>query len=315
MLLNSPGQPEAVLNSTNQFCMIYLFGSILLTAYLILAFKVLEKFKLGIFQSIVFNYITCTIVGSLMSGNFAVISANIKAPWFAWACFMGLLFVALFNLVGITTQKISAAVSAVSYKVSLIIPAICSIYLYNETLTFLQWLGIILALAAVILTCWPKVIKNNSKIVEPYLLVLLPAFLFFGSGIQDTLIKYTEQAFLNDTNKDAFLGCAFASASLIGSIALSVRLVRRQQVFNWKNILAGIAIGVPNYFSIWCLVKYLQVSPLPSSAIIPINNLGIVLCSVLAAWLIFKEKLSVKNAAGIALSLVAIFLMALGGLL
>ena len=49
-----------------------------------------------------------------------------------------------------------------------------------------------------------------------------------------------------------------------------------------------------------------------SSAIIPINNMGIVLFSALAAWLLFKEKLSVTNWLGILLSAVAIALIAFG---
>ncbi|MEO7531130.1 MAG: hypothetical protein ABIS69_06955 [Sediminibacterium sp.] len=50
--------------------MFYLAGSILLTSYLTLAFKVCEKYKVNIFQAIVFNYITCVITGSFVNGSF-----------------------------------------------------------------------------------------------------------------------------------------------------------------------------------------------------------------------------------------------------
>lgn len=289
--------------------MIYLFGSILLTAYLILAFKMLKRLRLGVFQAIVFNYITCTITGSLMTGAFAINKENVGSNWFLWACLMGTIFIVLYNVVGITTKRIGAAVAAVSYKVSLIIPVIFSIYLYNEKLSLLQWLGILLALAAVMLTCVPTQQAKHKNSLHPVWLMALPAILFLGSGLQDTLIKYIEQAYLNDYNKDAFLSCAFAAAALLGSIALVVRLVRGQQIFNWKNVLAGILIGVPNYFSIWCFVKFLQVSPLKSSTIIPINNIGIVLVSAVVAWLLFKEHLSSVNWLGIFMALVAILLM------
>ena len=49
-----------------------------------------------------------------------------------------------------------------------------------------------------------------------------------------------------------------------------------------------------------------------SSAIIPINNMGIVLFSSLMAWLLFKEKLSFINWIGIMLALGAIALIAYG---
>jgi drug/metabolite transporter (DMT)-like permease len=293
--------------------MIYLIGSIVLTSYIILAFKMLERLKLGVFQSIVFNYITCTITGSIINGSFALNTENTGSNWFPWACLMGTIFIILYNLVGITTQRIGAAVAAVSYKISLIIPVIFSIYLYNEKLQTLQWIGILLALAAVVLTCLPNKQAERKNALNPVLLFALPAILFFGSGLQDTLIKYIEQAYLNDYNKDAFLSCAFAAAALLGSVALFVRLIRRQQIFNWRNVIAGILIGIPNYFSIWCLVKFLQVSNMPSSVAIPVNNMGIVLFSALVAWLIFKENLSRINWLGIVLSLTAISLMAIGG--
>jgi drug/metabolite transporter (DMT)-like permease len=248
-----------------------------------------------------------------MGNSFALNATNVQANWFGWACLMGAMFIVLYNIVGITTQRISAAVSAVAYKVSLVIPVIFGMCLYNEKLFTLQWLGIALAVMAVILTCWPS--SRSRKMTTPlWLSILLPAILFLGSGVQDAFIKYIEFSYLNDANKDAFLSSAFAAAAIIGTLALAVRLYKQQQIFDWRNVLAGICIGVPNYFSIWCLIRYLQVSRLPSGAIIPINNLGIVLCSALVAWLIFKENLNGKNAAGIFLSLIAIFLIAFGSL-
>jgi uncharacterized membrane protein len=45
------------------------------------------------------------------------------------------------------------------------------------------------------------------------------------------------------------------------------------------------------------------------SAMLPINNLGVVLVSALAAVLIFKEKLTRYNWVGVGLSLVALALL------
>ena len=85
--------------------------------------------------------------------------------------------------------------------------------------------------------------------------------------------------------------------------------------FAWKNLLAGVLIGVPNYFSIWCLVRFLKNSPWQSSASIPVNNMGIVLFSAVVAWLLFKERLSLINWLGILLSLIAIYFIAFGNTL
>jgi drug/metabolite transporter (DMT)-like permease len=144
------------------------------------------------------------------------------------------------------------------------------------------------------------------------LLFTLPAVLFFGSGLLDTLLKYVEQGYLNDANKNAYLSSAFAAAATIGLLVLMIQVIRGKQKISWKNIVAGIIIGIPNYFSIWCQVKFFQVSPWESSATIPINNMGIVLFSTIAAWFLFKESLSKTNWVGILLSVIAIVLIAFG---
>ena len=130
--------------------MLYLLGSIILTSYLTLAFKMCEKYGVSIFQAIVFNYITCVITGSVVNGSFPVNAEVVQTPWFRWACVMGVLFVSIFNVVGITAQKISVAVASVANKLSLIIPVVLSVYLYNETVAGWKLIGVLLALLAVV---------------------------------------------------------------------------------------------------------------------------------------------------------------------
>ncbi|MES1224812.1 MAG: EamA family transporter [Bacteroidota bacterium] len=295
--------------------MFYLAGSIVLTSYLTLAFKVLEKFRINPFHAIVFNYCTCVITGSIVNNEFPVHTSTTHEAWFKWALLMGCMFISIFSLLGITTQKAGVAVASVANKLSLIIPFIFSIYLYNEHVTALRILGIITALIAVILTCWPSgknVRDADSRKNASLWLFLLPALLFCSSGLLDTSIKYVEQVFLNEENKNAYLITAFAVAASIGLMLIAILVAAKQQKFSYKSIIAGICIGIPNYFSLWCLVKVLKRNAGNSSAVIPINNMGIVLFSSLVAWILFKEKLSLINWLGILLSIVAIALTAFG---
>jgi drug/metabolite transporter (DMT)-like permease len=295
--------------------MLYLIGSIILTSYLTLTFKVFEKSGINIFQAIVFNYCTCVITGSVVDEQFPIHSSTFHETWFPWALLMGTMFISIFNILGLTTQKISVAVASVANKLSLIIPFIFSIYLYNEHVTLLKITGIATALTAVILTCWPHQLLSEKSIaykINPLLLILLPAVLFFSSGLLDTLIKYAEQVYLNNDNKNIFLITAFAVAASVGLITMCILIITKRQQFSYKSIIAGICIGIPNYFSIWCLIRVLKDYAGNSSAIIPVNNMGIVLFSPVMAWLLFKEKLSGLNWLGIVLSIVAIALIAFG---
>ena len=293
--------------------MLLLIGSIILSSYLTLSFKLVERLGLNTFQVIVFNYITCVITGSIVNGEFPITPKIINEPWIFWALLMGASFITIFNLIAFVTQRSGVSVASVANKLSLVIPFLFSIYLYNEKAGFLKIIGIVVALAAVILTCWPsKKSLNNSVHKFTALLVFAPAILFISSGLLDTMIKYVEHHFLNAENQNNYLITAFAAAGSFGIILLLYQFATKKQQFSWKALLMGIGIGIPNYFSIWCLMKVLQQNAGNSSAIIPINNMGIVLFSTVVAMLLFKEKLSVMNWVGIILSLGAIALIAFG---
>jgi len=141
---------------------------------------------------------------------------------------------------------------------------------------------------------------------------LLPLVLFISSGLLDALINHVQLTYVTTENNNDYLVSSFFSAATIGSLLLLIQLIRKKQVFVWKNLLAGVLIGIPNYFSIWCLVHFLQESPWQTSASIPVNNMGIVLFSAVVAWILFKERLTKINWLGILLSLVAIYLIAFG---
>ena len=293
--------------------MLFLIGSIILSSWLTLSFKLVERFRINTFQAIVFNYITCVVTGSFVNGAFPIDTVTIQEPWFKWAMLMGTVFIILFNVIAITAQTMGVAIASVANKLSLVIPFLFSIVLYNEAATGLKIAGVLLALLAVLFTCWPSADhKEPSGKVVKAAYFLLPLFLFIGSGLLDTMIKYVETTFVNNNNQNAYLISSFAAAATIGSIRLLIGFAGGSMKFEPKAVLAGIIIGVPNYFSIWCLMHVLKAYAGNSSAIIPINNMGIVLFSTLVAFLFFNEKLSKLNWLGIVLSIAAIALIAYG---
>ncbi|MBS1512470.1 MAG: EamA/RhaT family transporter [Bacteroidetes bacterium] len=295
--------------------MIYLLASIVLNSYLTLSFKVLQRLHINTLQAIVFNYVACVATGSVFNGAYPVNSTNIGAPWMIWAVVMGAMFISIFNVIGATAQKIGVAVASVANKLSLVIPFIFSLYLYHETNTFLKTTGIIVALTAVVFTCLPAE-KNNNSVTgnSRQLLLLLPVVLFISSGLLDTLIVYVKNIFFNNPadNFNDFLITAFSVAACIGLLLMGIQLITGKQQFSMKALLAGIIIGIPNYFSIWALGKVISLYHGNSSAIIPVNNMGVVLFSAVMAWILFREKLSLINWLGIGLAIAAIALIAYG---
>jgi drug/metabolite transporter (DMT)-like permease len=278
----------------------------------VLAFKVLGKLGINAFQSIVFNYIFCVITGSVMNRSLPFQTSWYAEPWMPWAVGMGFAFIFLFNIISVTARHKGVSTASVSNKLSMVIPVVFSGILYGETIGAVKIAGIILALVAVIFTAQPsdEIDDGKHKVHKWY--AFLPLILFVGSGLLDTSIKYVEQAFLNEANHHQFIITAFGVAAFTGMVIYSWHLVTGREKFEWKAVVAGMLIGIPNYFSIWFLVQVLKTYGDRSATMIPVNNMSIVLVSAVTAWLFLGERITARNWFGIGMAIVAIAMIAFG---
>ena len=207
----------------------------------------------------------------------------------------------------ITTQRSGLSVVSVATKMSVVIPILFGLFYYNESLGALKLIGIGLALIAVYLSS----IKTSKGINIDRKLILLPILVFIGSGIIDTSIKFLEDTYVAQNDVPLFSAIIFLAAAIVGLILLINQAIKGKFIFEAKNIIAGICLGIPNYFSIYFLVKTLRSDILDSSGIFTINNVAIVTISTLAGIILFKEKLLRKNWIGIGLAILSIILISL----
>lgn len=289
--------------------MLYLILTILLNVIIFIQFKIFDRYGIDQLQAIVVNYFTCAIIGSMLLGSFPVSAASVSQPWFYWAVGMGALFISLFNLIAWRTAKDGMTTTTTANKLSLVIPVVCAAWLYHEEITILKIIGIAIALPAVYFTAH---IKGEDE--KPRSL-LWPAILFIGSGSLDTLVKYVEQSYLADTpTQTSYTIHVFLSAFIIGLAVITILCLKGKMKLGWRNILAGVVLGIPNYFSIYFLIKLLHSDFLHSSASIPVNNIGIVLLTTIAAIIFFREKETPQRIFGLVLSIISIILIALADL-
>ncbi len=287
--------------------MIYLLLSILASTIIFIIFKLFEKFQINIFQAIVVNYCIAFTTGILSYNGTITISQLPNLDWFYYTLILGALFIIVFNLMAITTQKSGLSVVSVATKMSVVVPVLFGLLYYNESLSTVKLIGIAIALIAVYLT------SNKSKqgISVNRKSIVLPILVFIGSGIIDTSIKFLEDTYVANNDVPLFSAIIFLAAAIIGFIFIIIQIIRGSFKFEFKNIIAGICLGVPNYFSIYFLVKTLRSDILESSGIFAINNVSIVALSTFAGIFIFKEKLIRKNWIGIALAILSIVLISI----
>jgi drug/metabolite transporter (DMT)-like permease len=289
--------------------MIYLLLSIIASSFLVLSFKYFERFKIDNFQAAVCNYIVASGLGFALNMDEIHGMVTFTQNWMLFSVLLGLLFISMINIIAITAQKNGVSVATVATKTSLIIPVFLAMYLYEDRLSLLQGVGIVLAILSVILVAHKD--QNTSvgqKTKQP---LLLPGILFIATGIADTLIKYAQVKYIKPADFGLFISVLFGVAALTGTIVVLCQILFKGKKIALKNLVGGSILGIINYGTLIFLLKTLDETPFESAVIFPLNNMGVVLFSALMAVLVFKEKLSLINKSGIAIAVIAIALITL----
>ncbi len=286
--------------------MIYLCLSILSSTLIFVIFKLFSKYKIDTLQAITVNYIIACISGIIAYEESINVSVIIKKEWIYGTMIMGVIFISIFNLMAITTQKSGLSVTAVATKMSLIIPIIYGIIAYNESTGFLKVFGMLIALISVYLAS----VKESEKNTISRKNLIFPILVFIGSGIIDTSLKFLETHYVDKNDVSIFSSAIFGFAAITGVCFLIFKAITSTVSISFRNIVGGIVLGVPNYFSIFFLIKALRYKSLDSSTVFTINNVTILIVSTLAGILFFQEKLTNKNWAGIILATLSIILVA-----
>jgi drug/metabolite transporter (DMT)-like permease len=296
--------------------MLFLLLSVLSSTILVMVFKFFPKYGIDTFQAIVANYLVCIICGTLVLGRFPFGTETLSAPWLPYALGLGILFISGFYAVGMTVLFFGLTVASVLQKMSLVISVPFAIIAFSEPATPMKIAGILLALGAVVLSNWPAK-KSNSKIIDldnpkpsaksAFLVWFFPLYAFLVSGAIECGLQYVQNSVIDSSGNDSaeFSSGIFASAAIIGLSVVLIQSFRGRQKFALKNLVAGFFLGVPNYFSIYFLLKAFD-SLGDKSVVLPVNNITIVAISALLGVLFFSEKLSRINWLGVALSAIAI---------
>lgn len=281
----------------------YLLLSIIFSTFINLIFRVFTVFKIHKFQAIVVNYLACFLIGFLLS-DYYEFTDNLNSNWFSYCLLLGCLFVAIFLSMAMTTDKYGVSVNAVCAKMSVVIPVIFAYFYMDESISYLFVLGLILSLLSIYLISK----KEGLNISGSY--AYLPVIVFVGSGVIDTALKLLQSSFSEVVPLSVLSYSIFLGAFTVGFILYF--FMNRFSLKSWKfrNIGAGILLGIPNYFSIYFLLLAIREYGDQSAFVFGFNNIGIVLLSTLLSVVFFHEKLSTLNKIGILVSTVSITIIA-----
>ncbi len=292
--------------------MIYLILSILCTTVLYLFFQLFRRFKVDLFPAIIINYLTCTLTAPIFSNEpYLPYLQQIPHELLLFSAMLGVSFVSVFYLMSSATQLLGVAGGTIVSRMSMIIPAGFAVFYLHEPFTLTKAIGILMALSAIYFTVGLQKKENaENTLSRKNKMLWLPVAAFIGVGLVDTLLKISQIKFFGDKADSNFVGMTYFWSFCAGF--LFVLIFKRQYLkllLLRKNLLWGILLGLPNYFSIIFFYKALTTPNLHATTIFPVNSVGIVAFSTLAAIIFLREKINLYKVTGLLLAIGAIIML------
>ena len=286
--------------------MVYLIIAVLSSASMAIVLKIFQKQKGNRYGIILGNYLTCVLLSFLlMPEKHALLSPDPITLLCGIAA--GVLFVA-----GLVSMQSSIAVngailtSAFS-KLGLIVPLLISAVFFGDRIRILQIPGIVLIFLSFWLILFDKdsIKKQQSGIGSGRKPVLLLAVLL-ACGFADAMVKVFEHVGKREEDQLYFL-ILFAAAALITCFLMYMEYRKTGKKLSGKEFLAGILVGIPNYFSSALLLQAL--TGLPSFVVYPCFCAGTLLLVTVVGAAFFRERPGKRAWAGLAVIVLALVLL------
>lgn len=271
-------------------------------------FRAYEQFKVHTFSAIVINYFVAAFLSFYFQGTVPNFEGLFQAKWWWTASILGVSFITFFYLMAYCSQHIGITQTTVANKTTFVFPAIIGIYLFNESSHYLKLFGLVAALVAVYFSA--KKAKEEEFLSVNYRNLGLIALLFFGGGLLDTLLAYSQNELLTPNEIPLFSGYIFLISALIGFLILSYQMVFKKIKINIPSVIGGITLGIPNYLSIFFFLSSMSYPYIGSSIAFPVSNMGIIVLASILGRILFKEQLTRNKQYAILFALAAILLVA-----
>jgi drug/metabolite transporter (DMT)-like permease len=253
------------------------------------------------------NYGVCFLVGLCIGFFTDNLQFNlINSSTIVSAAVLGSIFLPSFFLLSYSTYKVGVGPTTVANKLSMILPVIFSIVWFQSP-TKVSLIGVVCSSILSIYFISPKGGASSSTRSNWY----LPFCIFLTGGLIDILLLYFNSRLQSPSDLYTFTLLLFLTASTLGLIYFGVIQRKLTSLATFSVWRYGILLGIPNFFSVYFLLKALQYYENNGAFVFPCMNVSIILVSTLCSIVLFQEKITRRMWAGIGFSALSILLLTL----
>ena len=276
----------------------YLILAIASSALVSICMRVSEKHVRNNMVMFTVNYATCLTISMLYMGNIHLFTSERGMGWAtALGAVSGFLYLAGFVMLQRSIFHNGVILSSAAMKLGgVLIPIVLAMMLFRERMGLIQLIGAVIAIAAIILMNLEReAVRADGR--RLWLLALL-----LTSGVTDTMANVYDKTGAAAL-KNHYLFYTFFAALLTAFI---MALYKRQRP-KPADVLCGVLIGIPNYFSARFLL--LALASVPAVVTYPVYSVGTMIVISAVGVLLFKEKLSKQKKFALLLILAALVLL------
>lgn len=259
--------------------------------------KVARQRGIPIGQAIGVNYGVASILCLMLLEPPLHTLASPSASWLLLAC-LGLLLPGVFLIMAASVRHAGIVLSDAAQRLSLLVPLTAAFLWFGENVSEQKLAAISVAFIALL----ALLIRPRSASVQSMKTLICLVGVWLGYGTIDILFKEMAR------QGNAFSATLFGVFVLAGGVMLIGLTLARTQ-WQWTGVVGGLALGLLNFGNIYFYISAHQAYAANPSLVFASMNIGVIALGTLTGAVLFKEKLSRINQAGIVMAMLAIALL------
>lgn len=277
---------------------VFLAMSVVSSAAIAIVLRLFQVAVKNRFAIILGNYVTCVVLGFILLPEKTMIF-HPETITIILGIIGGFLFVAGLVTMQISIQKNGAILTSAVGKLGLIIPLLMSILFFGERPGAMQIAGLLVVLFAM----W--VLSGKKETGSSFSLFWLLSVLFAG-GFADGMVKVFNYVG-NAKQNELYIWIVFCVAALLTVFLLAREKKNSGSYGQLKEFLAGILVGIPNYFCSAFLLRAL--ATIPAFIAYTVFSTGTILLVTIVSTIVFRERPTKYQLIGLGMILVALLLL------
>ena len=235
-----------------------------------------------------------------------VIFREISLSDFAWGAAFGF-FSVLFQLFYCFALRYGpVSITVLTVNCSMIVPVCFSVLFFNEQLTLCRVIGIVTVILAFILN------TEMTKGRKHSIVWIVSALTAFAANSGCSIVQKSFTVISHSGDKAEFVAAAYLCAAVMSFVIIALFRVKKANItykVTVKVCITALTIG-GILFSFQLLNTY-AVSIIDGTVLYPVYNGGSTLLSTFVGLLFFREKMSVRQTAGMISGIIGIVLLCL----